>query len=150
MVEPMQRGFRGIDMRIGKSETASQPIRSHGAKHGLRGAGWYWALAPLFLVSSPARAGPPFVTDDPEPVDYQHWEYYIYSMGTRASGGTSGVVPALEFDYGIVPNGRLAIVAPMAFDRAVGTPLNYMATRSWSSNIGSSSKTSKAGGLMSP
>ena len=26
-------------------------------------------------------AGPPFLTDDPEPVDYQNWEFYIASVG---------------------------------------------------------------------
>ena len=25
-------------------------------------------------------AGPPFLTDDPEPVDYQNWEFYVASM----------------------------------------------------------------------
>ena len=29
-----------------------------------------------------AQAGPPFMTDDPEPVDYQHYEFYTFSTGT--------------------------------------------------------------------
>jgi hypothetical protein len=34
------------------------------------------SLAAFLLLSSSALAGPPFVTDDPEPVDYLHWELY--------------------------------------------------------------------------
>jgi len=34
-----------------------------------------------------AVAGPPFVTDDPEPVDYRHWEFYIASMHTETADG---------------------------------------------------------------
>lgn len=83
------------------------------------------SLAALLLLSSSAAAGPPYRTDDPEPVDYQHWEHFTFSTGTRVSGDTSGDTPAIEFDYGIVPNGRLAIIAPMAFDRATGAPFNW-------------------------
>ena len=25
-------------------------------------------------------AGPPFFTDDPQPVDFKHWEFYISSV----------------------------------------------------------------------
>ena len=30
------------------------------------------------------NAGPPFLTDDPEPVDYQHWEAYLFTLGDHA------------------------------------------------------------------
>jgi hypothetical protein len=30
------------------------------------------------------------VTDDPEPVDYQHWEFYIASQHTQTSDDWSG------------------------------------------------------------
>jgi hypothetical protein len=40
-------------------------------------------LAVLALLSAaPALAGPPFVTDDPEPVDYQHFEINTAMQGT--------------------------------------------------------------------
>jgi len=32
-------------------------------------------MAALGLVSDVARAGPPYSTDDPEPVAYLHWEF---------------------------------------------------------------------------
>ena len=32
------------------------------------------ASAIIFLATTAVQAGPPFVTDDPEPVEYKHWE----------------------------------------------------------------------------
>ena len=66
-----------------------------------------------------------FRTDDPEPVDYKHWEFYSFSTGTRISGDTSGILPGFEFNYGLIPNGRLPIVAVTAFDRPAGNPTHF-------------------------
>jgi hypothetical protein len=44
------------------------------------------SLAGFVLLSSSALAGPPFITDDPEPVDHLHWEIYTFSQGMRATG----------------------------------------------------------------
>ena len=79
----------------------------------------------LALVPVAATAGPPFRTDDPEPVDYQHYEFYTFSTGTHVSGETSGVGPAWEFNYGIIPNGQFHIVAPVAFDSPSGGPTQF-------------------------
>ena len=38
------------------------------------------ALLVLFLSTRLAWGGPPFVTDDPDPVEYQHWEVYLFSI----------------------------------------------------------------------
>jgi hypothetical protein len=51
------------------------------------------SLAAFLILSSSASAGPPFMTDDPEPTDYQHWELYVFSQGTHATGETGGVAP---------------------------------------------------------
>lgn len=37
----------------------------------------------LFTASGLALAGPPFLTDDPEPVEYQHHELYIGTQQTK-------------------------------------------------------------------
>lgn len=87
--------------------------------HSVVTAGWCFAVASL---PTSAIAGPPFRTDDPEPVDYRHWEFYAFSSGTHKSGDTSGVGPAVEFNYGLIPNGQLHVVAPAAFDRPAGGP----------------------------
>jgi hypothetical protein len=60
--------------------------------------------------------GPPFVTDDPEPVDYQHWEFYIASEDSDTSGDWSGTAPHFELNYGVVSNVQLHLIAPMAYD----------------------------------
>jgi hypothetical protein len=80
-----------------------------------------WCFAVVWLPIS-AIAGPPFRTDDPEPVDYQHWEFYTFTSGTHVNGDTSGVGPAIEFNYGLIPNGMVHIVVPTAFDSPAGGP----------------------------
>jgi hypothetical protein len=70
--------------------------------------------------SGAAVAGPPFQTDDPEPVPYQHFEFYTLSTGNIVRGDAQGEAPAWEFNYGIVPNGQLHIIAPLIFDSPAG------------------------------
>ncbi len=78
------------------------------------------AAALAVLPAGRATAGPPFQTDDPEPVPYQHFEFYTLSTGTAIRGDTQGVAPAFEFNYGLVPNGQIHIIAPLAFDSPAG------------------------------
>lgn len=85
------------------------------------------AGALYLMLSAAAWAGPPFRTDDPEPVDYQHWEFYSFSAGTHIAGDTSGVLPGIEINYGALPDTQLHVVAPMAYDHpdASGTKFGY-------------------------
>ncbi len=69
-----------------------------------------------------AHAGPPFSTDDPEPVDYGHYELYLASQYQHASGDSSGTLPHVELNYGILPNTQLHLIAPAAFDAPAGQP----------------------------
>jgi hypothetical protein len=78
----------------------------------------------LLLVST-AKAGPPFRTDDPEPVDYQHWEFYAFSAGTHVAGDTSGVLPGIEINYGVIPDVQLHLVAPLAYDHPDGSGTKF-------------------------
>jgi len=41
---------------------------------------------------------------------------YLFSAGTREAGGTSGVGPAMELNYGPLPDVMLHIIAPVAYD----------------------------------
>jgi len=77
------------------------------------------------LLPSVATAGPPFLTDDPEPVDYQHYEFYTFATGTHVSSDTSGVEPGWEFNYGLIPNGQFHIIAPLAFDIPTAGPSQF-------------------------
>ena len=52
----------------------------------------------------PASAGPPFRTDDPEPVDTRHWEINLFSAGTLTRDTTSGTVAGIDANYGLAAN----------------------------------------------
>jgi Putative MetA-pathway of phenol degradation len=73
------------------------------------------------------RAGPPFVTDDPEPAEYQHWEFYLASQIEHESGEWSGTSPHVEINYGALPNVHLHLIAPLAFNAPShgGTQFGY-------------------------
>jgi hypothetical protein len=68
-----------------------------------------------FGLARLAWAGPPFVTDDPEPVDYHHWEFYVASQLQHDKDGWSGTSPHFEVNYGALPNLQLHLIAPVAF-----------------------------------
>ena len=79
----------------------------------LRAAFAFLLLA--FCLTGRALAGPPFLTDDPVPVDFGHYELYVY--GTRDDGpsGTTVQGPAVEFNAGILPNVQFHIAAPYTY-----------------------------------
>jgi len=64
-----------------------------------------------------AAAGPPFLTDDPEPVPYRHWEAYLFTTVDSFLGGATGQFPALEFNYGAAPDLQVHVAVPWAFNR---------------------------------
>jgi hypothetical protein len=72
------------------------------------------------LPAASAFAGPPFRTDDPVPLEYRHGEIYLFSSGTRGGDGTSGTGPAVEFNYGPLPDMQFHIIVPMAYDAPEG------------------------------
>ncbi len=77
-----------------------------------------FALCGLLLPVA-ALAGPPFVSDDPKPTDYQHYEIYLFSGGTNTAGGTDGAL-GLDFNYGATQDLQLTAVFPIAYDRPSG------------------------------
>lgn len=90
---------------------------------------WFFAaiIAVLALLAGAASvwAGPPFRTDDPEPVDYRHWEFYTAGQYQNDKGSLSGTAPHLEANYGVAPNVQLHLLAPDAFDRQKGGPAAF-------------------------
>ena len=70
--------------------------------------------AAVMLCTASAWAGPPFQTDDPEPIDYKHYEFYTFatSDGTNLETDTEG--PGFEFNWGALPNVHLHIIVPAA------------------------------------
>lgn len=79
----------------------------------------------LCFTACAVSAGPPFLTDDPEPVDYQNWEFYIASMHTRTADGWGGTAPHIEINYGVITNVQLHLIAPMAYDAPDNGPTEY-------------------------
>jgi hypothetical protein len=82
-------------------------------------------ILPVLLLGAvcvPVYAGPPFKTDDPEPVDLGHLEAYLFSLGGGVSGGISGIGPAVEFNYGILKDTQFHVIVPYAFDRPPDAP----------------------------
>jgi hypothetical protein len=80
----------------------------------LPGYGSRVVLLLLLAIALPTlRAqGPPFQTDDPEPVDLHHYEFYIFGGmdGTTAEIDSTG--PAFEFNWGAIPRVQLHAILP--------------------------------------
>lgn len=57
-----------------------------------------------------AVAGPPFQTDDPEPVDLGHYEFYVFGSRDSTPIETDTTGPAFEFNWGILPNTQFHLV----------------------------------------
>ena len=74
------------------------------------------AALSLLTTSGLALAGPPFLTDDPEPVDYQHHELYISTQQTNTADGRTGTMPHVEYNYGVAPDVMVHIIAPFVFN----------------------------------
>lgn len=69
----------------------------------------------LSVVSGTAMAGPPYVSDDPQPTDYQHYEIYLFTNGVNAPDRTTGA-SGIDFNYGAMPDLQLTAVAPIAYE----------------------------------
>jgi hypothetical protein len=80
---------------------------------------------PLLAASTLALAGPPFVTDDPEPVEYQHHELYIATQQLKTQDGRVGTLPHVEFNYGAAPDVQLHAIVPLAFGSPADGPREH-------------------------
>jgi hypothetical protein len=61
-----------------------------------------------------AAAGPPFVTDDPEPTELHHWENYAFASGVHARGATEGEA-GIDLNYGAARDQQLTAVFPLGW-----------------------------------
>lgn len=78
------------------------------------------------LLPAAALAGPPYTTDDPEPVEYRNWELYLAFQSFRTKGqGADGTLPQVEVNYGAVPDLQLHTIVPMAWTSPDGGALRY-------------------------
>ena len=93
--------------------TARRPRGSGGRERVALG------LAAVLGAATPARAGPPFVTDDPVPTDRGHWEVYNFVAGVRADVTTGGQA-GFDINYGGAEDLQLTAVVPLGFDTGEG------------------------------
>lgn len=73
-----------------------------------------FALA-LLLVPAAASAGPPFLTDDPEPTDLGHWEIYAPRFEAEGSGRDFAGDLGAEINYGAAPDLQVTVGLPTAY-----------------------------------
>jgi hypothetical protein len=79
-----------------------------------------FALILALFVGPRAFAGPPFQTDDPEPVEFRHYEAYLFGTFDCAGGATLSEVPAGEFNWGAAPNLQIHLIVPGTYLSASG------------------------------
>ena len=83
----------------------------------------FWSV--LVFVPKFAWAGPPFVTDDPEPVEFRHWEIYLAAQYKHDRDQDSSTLPHLEINYGAIPNLQIHLIAPLVYVKPEGSGSEY-------------------------
>jgi len=81
-------------------------------------------VAAMVVLARPALAGPPYVSDDPEPTDYKHFEIYSFSSGTATRGDIGGA-SGIDFNYGAAPDLQLTATLPIGFDRPTSANTSF-------------------------
>jgi hypothetical protein len=80
-----------------------------------------WIVCGILLPSVPALAGPPYVTDDPEPTDKGHYEIFLYAGGSATRDGSGGA-GGIDFNYGAAENLQVTAVLPLAWNAPTAGP----------------------------
>lgn len=77
--------------------------------------GWAACLLLVIVATAPgARAqGPPYQTDDPVPVDYGHYEAYVFGSADGTPVEMDAAGPAFEFNWGAIPRIQLHAIVPL-------------------------------------
>ena len=75
------------------------------------------SAAMIGSTAGAAGAGPPYVTDDPEPTRTGGWENYAYVTGTNTPGEIAGQ-GGVELNYGGATNLQLSLSVPLNYDDA--------------------------------
>jgi hypothetical protein len=82
-------------------------------------------MALLALLPDRANAGPPFLTDDPEPVDRGGWEIDIASLGAWTHTDRTSTAPHAEFNYGAATDLQLHLQISLVADHPYGQVAQY-------------------------
>ena len=79
----------------------------------------------LALFPPALSAGPPFFTDDPAPLAFRQWEFYVASQDFRTKTGLSGTAPHFELNYGASSNLMLHVITPLNYSKPRGAGAQY-------------------------
>ncbi len=82
-------------------------------------------VAAALMMRTPALAGPPYLSDDPEPTDPGHWEIYNYVIGINGTAGLAGE-GGFDINYGAARDLQLTAVLPLAFGDTDGFSLERL------------------------
>lgn len=74
-------------------------------------------------TTSIAMAGPPYVTDDPEPTPHRGWEIYSFADGTGFTHSVEGD-GGLDINYGIAKDVQASAVVGASYERPHGQALH--------------------------
>lgn len=69
----------------------------------------------VLSVAQVAFAGPPFLTDDPEPTEAGHWEVYAPLMEAEGLGADFEGAAGIEVNYGAARDLQLTVGLPAAY-----------------------------------
>ena len=72
-----------------------------------------FGLAILFFIPFATSAGPPFLTDDPEPLSWRHAEFLIAPQILNTIDRFSLFAPGFEFNYGLTSEVMTHIIVPL-------------------------------------
>ena len=67
------------------------------------------------MLATAAHAGPPFLTDDPEPTETGHWEIYAPLFEAEGSGNDFQGSFGAEINYGPVKDVHLTFGLPLTY-----------------------------------
>lgn len=98
-------------MRLAATHPNARPAK----RQALRGAPALF----LMLCCITVQAGPPFVTDDPEPVELHHVEINLALQRTRSDAGLAGTL-AEDINWGCARELQCHIAVPGAFSNSSG------------------------------
>jgi hypothetical protein len=58
-----------------------------------------------------AKGSPPFISDDPYPVDYKHWQAYFFFASDYSSHYRQTNFPSFSANYGLIPDLEVSLSA---------------------------------------
>lgn len=75
----------------------------------------YIVFCCIIIIAHVSFAGPPFTTDDPQPVDFLHWEFYIASSYQFGKYNDNATLPHIEVNYGAMPDVQIHLLTGMGY-----------------------------------